>query len=95
MTAATWRSWRISPGQALHWRAWDDEVVLYNDLSGSTHLLDPAALELLQSLQAGPADAVMLATRLADRFDADGADLCTVIDDMLAALGRLDLVEAC
>jgi PqqD family protein of HPr-rel-A system len=89
------RSWRVCPGQALHCREWDDEVVLYNDLSGSTHLLDGAAFDLLLTLQVQPADPVTLAATLADRFDADGADLAAVIDDMLAALGRLDLVEPC
>jgi PqqD family protein of HPr-rel-A system len=94
--AAMGRAWRVVPGQALHCREWDDdEAVLYNDLSGSTHLLDGAALELLQTLRARPADATTLAAELADRFDAGDADLATVIDDMLAALGRLDLVEPC
>jgi PqqD family protein of HPr-rel-A system len=93
--AAIGRMWRVTPGQTLHCREWDDEVVLYNDLSGSTHLLDGAALDLLQTLQAQPADSATLATTLAERFDADGADLAAVIDDMLAALGRLDLVEPC
>jgi PqqD family protein of HPr-rel-A system len=89
------RTWRVTPGQTLHWREWDDEVVLYNDLSGSTHLLDGAALDLLQTLLIRPADAGMLAVELADRFDAGGADLAAAIDDMLSALGRLDLVEPC
>jgi PqqD family protein of HPr-rel-A system len=94
-TLRSGRTWRVTPGQTLHCREWDDEVVLYNDLSGSTHLLDGAALDLLQTLQGRSADAATLAADLADRFDADGADLPTLIDDMLATLGQLDLVEPC
>lgn len=87
--------WRLTPGQALACREWDGEAVLYNDLSGSTHLLDGAALDLLYALRDEPADSALLAGRLADRFDAGGGDLVSLIDDMLAALAGLDLIEPC
>ena len=87
--------WRLTPGQALACREWDGEAVLYNDLSGSTHLLDGAALDVLYALRDGPADAAQLAIRLADRFDAGGGDLAVALGDMLAALAGLDLVESC
>ena len=87
--------WRLTPGQALACREWDGEAVLYNDLSGSTHLLDGAALDLLHALRDEPADAARLAIRLADRFDADGADIAGAIGEMLAALAGLDLIEPC
>ena len=56
--------WRLTPGQALACREWDGEAVLYNDLSGNTHLLDGAALDLLHALRDQPADAATLAARL-------------------------------
>lgn len=87
--------WRLTPGQVLACREWDGEAVLYNDLSGSTHLLDGAALDLLYALRDQPADAAALAARLADRFDAGDDDLVSLIDDMLATLARLDLIEPC
>lgn len=87
--------WRLVPGQSLNCREWDGEVVLYNDISGSTHLLEGAALDVLQALRDGPLDATGLATRLLDYLDADDGDLVPLIDDMLAALARLDLVEPC
>ena len=87
--------WRLTPGQALACREWDGEAVLYNDLSGSTHLLDGAALDVLYALRDEPGDAAQLAVRLADRFDAGGGDLAAVIGDMLAALAGLDLIEPC
>jgi len=87
--------WRLIPGQSLRCLEWDGEVVLYNDVSGSTHLLDGAALELLHALQSGPGDAASLTMLLADRFDADGAELADFIEDTLAVLAGLDLVEAC
>jgi PqqD family protein of HPr-rel-A system len=87
--------WRLTPGQALACREWDGEAVLYNDLSGSTHLLDGAALDLLHALRDQPADAAALAARLADQFDAGDDDLVSLIDDMLATLAGLDLIEPC
>ncbi len=85
--------WRVVPGQSLAFREWDGEAVLYNDLSGNTHLLDGGAVEVLLALRPGPLDAATLAARLADRFDADGDALPAAIEDMLAELARLDLVE--
>jgi PqqD family protein of HPr-rel-A system len=85
--------WRVVPGQSLAFREWEGEAVLFNDLSGNTHLLDGGAIDLLQALRPAPADAATLAARLAGQFEADGDDLSAVIEDMLATLAGLDLVE--
>jgi PqqD family protein of HPr-rel-A system len=87
--------WQVVPGQSLRCREWGGEAVLYNDVSGSTHLLDGAAADVLRALSAAPADAPQLAALLAGQLDADGGDLVPLIDDVLAALARLDLVERC
>jgi len=86
--------WRVVPGQSLAFREWDGEAVLYNDLSGNTHLLDGGAVDVLLALRAGPLDAATLAAHLADRFDADGEALPAAIEAMLTDLARLDLVES-
>jgi PqqD family protein of HPr-rel-A system len=86
--------WRVVPGQLLAFREWDGEAVLYNDLSGNTHLLDGGAIDVLQALRSGPADAATLAARLASHVDADGDDLSAVIEDIVTRLASLDLVEA-
>lgn len=86
--------WRVVPGQLLAFREWDGEAVLYNDLSGNTHLLDGGAVDVLLALRAGPLDAATLAARLADRFDADGDPLAAAIEAMLSELAGLDLVES-
>ena len=86
--------WRVVPGQLLAFREWDGEAVLYNDLSGNTHLLDGGAVEVLLALRPGPLDAASLAARLADRFDAGGDALAAAIEAMLTDLASLDLVES-
>lgn len=57
--------WRITPGQTLRFRQFDDEFVLYNDLSGDTHLLGDSAMHILSELQRGPASGQALAASLA------------------------------
>jgi PqqD family protein of HPr-rel-A system len=66
---------------------------LYNDLSGNTHLLDGAAIDVLQALRQRPADAATLAASLAGNFEASADELSLMIEDMLAGLATLDLVE--
>jgi PqqD family protein of HPr-rel-A system len=85
--------WHVVPGQSLAFREWDGEAVLYNDLSGSTHLLDGAAIDVLQALRPAPATAAALAAALAERFECDPAELPALIDELLASLAGLDLVE--
>lgn len=74
--------WRLVPGQLLRARQWGDEFVVYNDLSGDTHLVDAGAMDLLRQLQAG---ATLAAA-------ADAADL-EAPDAMLASLANNFLIE--
>lgn len=85
--------WHVVPGQSLAFQEWDGEAVLYNDLSGNTHLLDGAAIEVLEALRPAPATAATLAAALADRIECDADELTTLIDELLAGLAGLDLVE--
>lgn len=84
--------WRVIPGQQLRHRSWDGEdFVLYNNLSGDTHLLDAAAIEVLIALQRGAADAAGLAATL--QLDR-GADSAAMLAGLLAELRTLSLVDA-
>ncbi|HZV66180.1 MAG TPA: HPr-rel-A system PqqD family peptide chaperone [Telluria sp.] len=84
--------WRLTPGQALACREWQGEYVLYNDLSGDTHLLAEDAVLLLLAVQRMPQDAAALAANLnADYPEANlSADEVAVL---LAQLQSLSLVE--
>ncbi len=73
--------WRVVPGQSLLHRSWEGQSVLYNDVSGSTHLLDEATLELLLALRDGD---------LAPEELADPG-----LQQTLADLRKLYLVEPC
>jgi PqqD family protein of HPr-rel-A system len=80
------------PGQLLRSRQWGDEFVVYNDLSGDTHLLDSAAMDFLLQLQARAADDAGVAypgQRAHDASEEQTAD----IDDVLATLANAFLIE--
>jgi PqqD family protein of HPr-rel-A system len=81
--------WRLLPGQSLAHRGWDDEYVVYNDLSGDTHLLGADAMAVLLALRAAPCDEAALAAGLG----ADSAAEREILSVLLAELRALALVE--
>lgn len=87
--------WRITPGQALRFRQFDDEFVLYNDLSGDTHLLGDSAMHLLGELQRGPAPRAALAASLAAALECAPGDATfdAELDALLAALAGYFLID--
>ena len=90
-------TWSLRPGQTLQYRHWDGEYVLYNDLSGDTHLLGELAVALLLALRAGPATRQALAGTLKAEFDVDAADLADFdaeTNDLLLHMKRLYLVDS-
>ena len=68
--------WHAVPDHALAWRDWGGEVVVFNQATGSTHLLGGFAAEVLLRLGATKDGATvdMLAARLTDdpSLAADG-----------------------
>jgi PqqD family protein of HPr-rel-A system len=87
-------TWRLTPGQALRYRQWQGESVLYNDLSGDTHLLADASLHVLLQLQAGPAAQSALAASVRAEFDADDGEVDdTAVAELLDELHALVLIE--
>ena len=79
--------WRLAPGQRLVHRCHDGECVLFNDLSGATHLVDDITLDLLQAL----AEAPQASNDLAGDPDPD---TLAALDELLAGLAALYLIEA-
>ncbi len=87
--------WRVIPGQSLRHRLWDEDAVLYNDLSGATHLIGPAAVCVLDVLRSGPADDATLAAVLLEEFEIDAAMLASELHSLLDSLACLELIEPC
>lgn len=90
----TFQAWRIAPGQQLRRHEWLGEHVLYNDLSGDTHLLPDSTVHLLVALQQGTATAPALAALLAAEFESDDGEIdAAAVEALLAELVALALVE--
>lgn len=86
--------WRTLRDDALHFRAWDDEVVIYDALSGDTHIIDPTAAQILQALQHSPSDVPSLAKLLAVQLQCEpGDELNQDIESVLSDMAALSLVE--
>lgn len=87
-------NWRLRAGQRLRMLSDDEEAVVYNDLSGDTHLLSGIAASLLERLRQGPADLPSLAGFLAREWDLD-ADIApaSLAEQLLGELAALSLIE--
>jgi PqqD family protein of HPr-rel-A system len=86
--------WRTIRDDALIFRAWDDEVVIYNALSGDTHVIDATAAQILQALQQSPSDVQTLAQLLAVQLQCEpGDELNRDIESVLSDMAALSLVE--
>lgn len=83
--------WRLTPGQRLAHRGWDGQFVIYNSLSGDTHLIDTDAMDILLLLQRGGATQPALLAALSD--DAAGQDDAACVAALLAELQSYWLVE--
>jgi len=81
-------------GRALHFRFWDDEYVVYNSLSGDTHLLGSTAALILLKLQQAPSNSTTLAESLASLLHAEWDDeFVAQVEHILADLDTLALIE--
>ena len=80
--------WQVYPGQTLRHHRWGDESVLYNDLTGDTHLLDGDTMAVLQALRALPQslDTLCLALGAASEQSA--------VSELLDGLTRLALIKS-
>ena len=88
--------WRAVPADALAWREWDGEVVVFNKQTGSTHLLGELGGEVLRHLLAaeGGATAGALAAGLGDDpSGADAAGWTESVAKVLSDFARLGLAQ--
>jgi PqqD family protein of HPr-rel-A system len=85
--------WTVPDANALVWRTWDDEFLVYNTASGQTHHLNLLAGEALRSLEAKAADRCELVRRLADQFGiAEDSSPLQMIERLIGELDELGLI---
>jgi PqqD family protein of HPr-rel-A system len=94
MSVAKPLAWKIGDASKLCWRIWDGECVVFDSRSGETHLLNPLAVEVLQTLEQGPADGSHLTRLIASTFALEAEpDLARAVDEVLTRLDELGLTE--
>ena len=87
-------TYRIIRNCRLSWKLWDDEFVVYNPLSGDTHLFDSFSGEVLRSLELMPASQLELASRLSQETGVDlDEELNKRIGELLLKFSELNLIE--
>lgn len=85
--------WRVPDANALAWRKWDAEFLVYNSASGQTHHLNFLAGEALRSLEDQAADVSELVRRLAHQFEiAEHSPPLQMIDRLIRELDELGLI---
>ena len=86
--------WRIAPGQRLSFEDFEDGVVLFDALVGSTHLLDPSAAEALAIIEEAPGlDASAIHAALLDRLQLSAEALpLAAVDALLQRFEAMALV---
>ena len=62
-------SWQVVSPEALTLHRWSARALVYNDLSGHTHLLDEMTTVAFEQLVAGPLSQDALVSHLAEVFD--------------------------
>jgi PqqD family protein of HPr-rel-A system len=86
--------WRASHGSRLHWREWDGEFVVYDDVSGDTHRLNALSAKTLEivavsGVSLGPLTE-QLALELALPLDDN---LRSQVTEVLARLSDTGLID--
>ncbi len=79
---------------ALHWKIWDDDCIVFNATTGQTHLLDPVLALLIRQIDAGCSNtedllkgtAKLLGVDLTDEFRGS-------LENMLRQLTDFNLIE--
>jgi len=84
-------TWRIAA--AVDWRAWDGEVVAYNDRSGDTHHFADFAGWLFTQLTAAPADVASLTAAAIDAVELRCGAPAATVERTLALFRKLDLLD--
>jgi PqqD family protein of HPr-rel-A system len=85
--------WKVATGQTLGHYGWDEEFVVYNSLSGDTHLLESFVMEILLLVQkAGPMSTAAVFEAMGPH-DGNGQPDLAELDVVLGQLRSLVLLD--
>ena len=86
-----WKAWG---GGELALRYWDGDYVVYNPLTGSTHVLDIVSGKVLEAISAGRGQPSDLCRSIAEFLEVPNDDaVAENVREILAQLDELGLIE--
>ena len=86
--------WRVPDKGQLPLRDWNGDYVVYNPLTGNTHVLDIVTGEVLKAIMVAPVTSQELCQRVAEFLDVpNDARAADNVDEILAVLDELGLIE--
>ena len=92
--AAPETRWRLTVAEPFPLRCWEGDYVVYNSLSGDTHLLDIVSGHVLTRILESPAGASELRSRVAAFLEVpNDAAVDVQVKEILDALDDLGLIE--
>lgn len=75
-------------------RFWDDECVIYNQLTGETHLIDGMGVEIFQLISEKKATKAQLLQTIQSVFELEtDFDMEGLLDNLIQEYQKLDLLE--
>jgi PqqD family protein of HPr-rel-A system len=77
----------------IHWKEWDDGILAYNALSGSTHVLNPISAKILKALEKYPANIIEALERITQDTGPSDDEMVASIEKFFANLEELGLIE--
>lgn len=88
--------WTVPSSDSIRLRVWDDGLtVVYNDISGDTHLLSPVAGEILCLLKSASHSSESLLLELEEVFSAQDTECALdAIETVLSELENINLVSS-
>ena len=87
-------AWRVPLHSRFHWRAWDDEHVVYHVNSGDTHRLNAVGARALRLLMSASLTSAELATHLEPELPGEtDAVRLELVEALVSQLRSLGLVE--
>lgn len=87
-------TWKVTGGGQLQWRFWQGDYVVFNPLSGNTHLLDIVAGKVLMAVLADQVATDVLSEQISTFLEVEpDAKLLAHVTSVLEKLDELGLIE--
>ncbi len=86
--------YQLRPVVQLHWAAWNDEYVVFDETSGQTHQLDAIRAFVLDLLSESPRYFSDLVAELSQSLAVSSSEASEMIHPILKEFETVGLVEA-